>query len=278
VLSNFLNRYDIVLKNLGLPDYEIRVYMTLLKNGPMNYRTLAQESGVPTGRIYQVLSTLESKGFIEVDQEKTKFFKAADPKKALMRRLRQIEEDYFELEHKTRQALQVLQLEYSHKYEDVQGIVSQIRVGSDSFSNIVTDNLIRAEEEILVSSGELIDQLHMGETVKDLLSQGVSIRAIYYESQGEKYDASRDLSSSLAIPGIKTRMLESIPTKYFVVDAQSVLLFLAQHNKDACLQIQGKALCHVFRDSFTEAWEKAGTLSYNDKFNLHLNVQTTKHF
>ena len=105
--------------------------MTLLATSPINYRVLVRESGVPTGKIYQVLSTLESKGLIEVVQEKPKLFKPTEPKKALRRRLRQIEDTYLELEHKTRETLQDLQLEYNQKHDVIRGIVSEIHVGSD---------------------------------------------------------------------------------------------------------------------------------------------------
>jgi sugar-specific transcriptional regulator TrmB len=275
---NFLSRYDQVLRNLGLMDYEIKVYSTLLSNGPMNYRVLVQESGVPTGRIYQVLSTLESKGFIEVDQDKTKLFKATEPKKAFTRRLRQIEEDYLELENKTRQVLQELQMEYSQTYESIKGIVNEIRVGDNSFSSVVRENLLKAEEEILISPGELVNQLHIDDVIRVLLSRGVNIRALCSIGQGANAEASTGFSNTLATLGVKTRLQQFIPSKYFVVDSKSVLLFLAEPEKEACVQIQGKTLCRVLRDSFTDAWEKARILNYNSGFNPKLNAQTVKNF
>ena len=275
---NFLNRYELILKNLGLVDYEIKVYMTLLSNGPMNYRVLVQESGVPTGRIYQVLSTLESKGFIEVDQEKTKLFRAVEPKKAFARRLRQIDEDYLEFENKTRQAMQELQLEYSQKDEGIQGIVSEIRVGYDSSSVVVRGSLLKAEEEVLISSGELVNKLDLDETIGVLLSRGVSVLALCSNSQEANNDASSGVLSSLEALGVKTRILESISTKYFVVDSKNVLLFLAEPENEACVRIQGKALCHVLRDSFNAAWGNARISSSNHNLSPNLNVPIRKLF
>ncbi|HMK94205.1 MAG TPA: helix-turn-helix domain-containing protein, partial [Candidatus Limnocylindrales bacterium] len=99
---DFSSRYTSILQPLGLSDYEIKVFLTLIEIGPTNYRILVKESNVPTGKIYQVLSTLESKGFIEADQGKPKLFRAIEPKKAFRRRLRQMEDDYLDLERRIR--------------------------------------------------------------------------------------------------------------------------------------------------------------------------------
>jgi len=212
MLPDFLTRYDYVLRRLGLFDYEIKVYMTLLSSGPMNYRVLVQESGVPTGRIYQVLSTLESKGFIEVYNDKTKRFKAAEPKIAFRRRLRQIEDDYLELENKTKEALQELQIEYSQKHDAIQGIVNEIRVGDNSFARVIKESLLKAEDEALVSSGEYITQLHLEEVMRDLTSKGVRVRALYAHTRASKA-MSNGLPNTLLSLGINTRILESVTSK-----------------------------------------------------------------
>ncbi len=52
------------LKELGLNEYEVRAYLTLLKNGPLTAGELATLSKVPQPRIYDVIRTLMAKGFI----------------------------------------------------------------------------------------------------------------------------------------------------------------------------------------------------------------------
>ncbi len=52
------------LKELGLNEYEVRAYLTLLKNGPLTAGELATLSKVPQPRIYDVVRTLMAKGFI----------------------------------------------------------------------------------------------------------------------------------------------------------------------------------------------------------------------
>ncbi len=47
------------LKSIGLTDYEISIYLTLISKGPMDARELSESSGVPYSRIYNILTQLE---------------------------------------------------------------------------------------------------------------------------------------------------------------------------------------------------------------------------
>ena len=46
------------LRDLGLSEYEARVYRTLLDTGPTTAKELSRESEVPMGRIYDVLANI----------------------------------------------------------------------------------------------------------------------------------------------------------------------------------------------------------------------------
>ncbi len=49
--------------NIGLSDYAITAYLTLLKKNPVNGSQLSRASGIPRARIYDVLRILKQKGF-----------------------------------------------------------------------------------------------------------------------------------------------------------------------------------------------------------------------
>jgi sugar-specific transcriptional regulator TrmB len=272
---DFSSRYTSILKPLGLSDYEIRVFLTLIEIGPTNYRILVRESNVPTGKIYQVLSTLESKGFIEVVRGKPKLFRATEPKKAFSRRLRKMEEDYLDLELRIREGLQNLQFEYSQRYDNAQGTVTEIMVGSNSFERVIKENLPRAEDEVLISSIELISRLHLEELIKDLRLKGVSINATCPRLPATDNGISKDLIGKLEGLGVKIRVLESIPSKYLIVDNRSVSLFIDGYEDETCILIQSPALCQVLRESFMLKWETGRTLTQNDK-NHALNSKSQK--
>ncbi|MFX0073763.1 MAG: helix-turn-helix domain-containing protein, partial [Candidatus Hermodarchaeota archaeon] len=58
------------LRDIGLTDYEISIYLTLICKGPMDARELSEASGVPYSRIYNILTQLEKdKMWIHKEEE-----------------------------------------------------------------------------------------------------------------------------------------------------------------------------------------------------------------
>jgi HTH-type transcriptional regulator, sugar sensing transcriptional regulator len=63
------------LEKIGLTSYEIRTFSALLKAGELTASELSQKSGVPYSKIYEVLGSLEEKGWIGSDDSRpTKYF------------------------------------------------------------------------------------------------------------------------------------------------------------------------------------------------------------
>lgn len=74
------------LRDLGLSQYEARVYRSLLSTGPTTAKELSQASDVPMGRIYDVLNDLENADIIRSQNtSRPKKYVAVDPETALNR-------------------------------------------------------------------------------------------------------------------------------------------------------------------------------------------------
>ena len=52
------------LANIGLSDYAIHTYLSLLKAHPVNGSQLSRQSGIPRARIYDILRMLKRRGFV----------------------------------------------------------------------------------------------------------------------------------------------------------------------------------------------------------------------
>ena len=52
------------LDRLGLSDYAVHTYLSLLRHHPVNGSQLSKRSGIPRARIYDVLRTLKKKGMV----------------------------------------------------------------------------------------------------------------------------------------------------------------------------------------------------------------------
>lgn len=80
------------LKILNLNNYEIKAYLTLIHKGKSKASFISQDSGVPYGKIYDVLSSLENKGLVTIIPEDVKRY-VATPIKNLKELLKEKEKE-----------------------------------------------------------------------------------------------------------------------------------------------------------------------------------------
>jgi sugar-specific transcriptional regulator TrmB len=85
------------LKSIGLTDYEISLYLTLISKGPMDARELSDASGVPYSRIYNILTQLEKEKMwiLKEDSRPSRYF-AKSPDEALVIAKKQRSDDFNE--------------------------------------------------------------------------------------------------------------------------------------------------------------------------------------
>lgn len=103
------------LRELGLSEYEVKTYITLLKEGTITGNKLSRLSKVPQGKIYHTLHKLADKGFITILNSKPKFFKANDPSIAIKQHIKKQKQKLYELEHDLPKTLK--QLKRTRKQE-----------------------------------------------------------------------------------------------------------------------------------------------------------------
>jgi sugar-specific transcriptional regulator TrmB len=73
------------LSKFGLSPYEIKVYKTLLLNGPQTSTSIVSTAGVPQPRVYDLFNNLLTKGLIEISPGKKKIYRAVPPDIGLSR-------------------------------------------------------------------------------------------------------------------------------------------------------------------------------------------------
>jgi sugar-specific transcriptional regulator TrmB len=85
------------LKEAGLTDGEIKVYLALLEIGSSTTGPIVEKSGISRSIIYQILEKLMQKGLVsKIIKEKTNYFQATEPNKILEyidRREKEVEEN-----------------------------------------------------------------------------------------------------------------------------------------------------------------------------------------
>jgi sugar-specific transcriptional regulator TrmB len=75
----FLSR----LQELGLTEYEAKVYSALVQYGTLSAKDISTYSGVPQNRVYETIEVLKSKGLCDIIPGSPKSFEAFEPEIAI---------------------------------------------------------------------------------------------------------------------------------------------------------------------------------------------------
>jgi len=88
----------ISLSELGLNKYEERVYLTLIEEGISSAKNISDITGIPYGKVYEVMNNLSSKGFLVILPSKPMKFQAVSPKEAVLNAKKNMQEKLEKLE------------------------------------------------------------------------------------------------------------------------------------------------------------------------------------
>ena len=72
-----------ILQEIGLTDYEIKAYVSLLSNPGVQASEVSKGSDVPVSKIYEVLGNLERKGWVESQNTRPSKYFPKSPSTAL---------------------------------------------------------------------------------------------------------------------------------------------------------------------------------------------------
>ncbi len=145
-------------KHFRLNIYEVKIWAALLSRGIASAGELADISGVPRSRCYDVLESLEKKGFIIMKIGKPIKYIAVEPDAILERVKRNIQEEAEQLSmqyESIKETEEFKELELLHKtgikHVDISSISKSI-VGRTSINRHIKDMISKAKSNIVVVS------------------------------------------------------------------------------------------------------------------------------
>ena len=228
-------------EELGLTANESKVYEVLVQFGKLGASELSAKSGVPYGRIYALLESLISKGFVETIPEKTKKFATTSPSSFLkiidekQKSLDAIKNKVIELEkfYQKREAPPVVLAEGVRGFTE---IVRQMKE-SKKYSYTIKWNSDYKPEWI--------------ENTKNSIKRGIDLKTLVrYDTETKKNVDEWD-----KIVKIKPRAMDNEGFACSVIDDNEVLLGLIKSN--ITLLIRDKAFAKVMKKLFLAYYEKA---------------------
>lgn len=109
------------LLELGLNKYEAKVYLTLIGEGISTAKNISDITGIPYGKVYEIINTLAIKGFCNTLPSKPMKCQAISPKEAIKTAKKNTEEKYEKLEKHILKELEPMFAE-SKKFIEPKGI------------------------------------------------------------------------------------------------------------------------------------------------------------
>src|SRR3989344_4510532 len=201
-------------KKLGLNEYESRAYLSMLKLGSAEASAVSKSASIPRARVYDVLSRLEKKRFIEKKPAKPVAYIAVAPSKALAL-LKEQKRNHLEKHLNEIDAIaSILEKQLFQKENPVPGGEHAI--------------LLEGRANIYAKLGALLEN-----------SQESAVICSSDEGIARKKQGFASKFASLNRRGVKLKMKRSTNSRFAVIDRKNVLLFLHPENVE---EKQEKAL------------------------------------
>lgn len=234
-----------ILKSLGLTEYEARAYIGLVSVGPTGAGELSEISNVPYSRVYDVLSKLERKGWIEVQSGRPTRYRAKPPSEAL--RLVQIEQEQ-EFKDASETILKELEPIYEQKAEMKKPDIWIIR-GTRNLIGKIGEMFARARIEILITIPAPTKELAELRNFFPLL-EAKNLRLRMLTSKKEQFAKKLRLTPSLEI-----RYREPLFGGGIIVDSREVLLVLGSDREKLGIWSDEVGLTKFAKEYFEYLWE-----------------------
>ncbi len=262
------------LKAIGLNLYERKLWIALLSRGVSTAGELAEISGVPRSRAYDVLESLAEKGFVLLKPSKPMQYVAIEPKDAFERVKANIIEDAKRKAEridkiKSSQIGKELERIYKEGIELVnpEDMMSAIK-GRHIMHKHLSSMLKKARKSVKIvaphSSVKEIAKVHEARLSR-LSKKGVNVQIVTNASPGD--EELKRISSTFAVKTLKgVEDLEKLTSGFVLVDDSEALVD-ASHEKThpsqhSSIWINSKHIAkNILKPTFDSLWEMASDLS-----------------
>lgn len=145
-----------ILRDIGLTETEIKIYMSLLSLGSTSVGKIVEEIGIHRKNLYDALNKLISKGLVTyIKENKIKFFQAKNPENILS----YIEEQKTKIDEKRKEVLEILpelKLRFNSLTPEIE---SEIYRGEEGIKTILKECLNYKEILFIGATGDVENRL-----------------------------------------------------------------------------------------------------------------------
>ena len=268
-MENWLQLTETLNKQLDLTPYESRAYVSLIMHGPMSPSELAQKTGVPRPRTYDVLRSLMEKGLLMEQSGKPPIYSAVDPEQGIKNLLINIETKASRQLEEKKRAVQTLTTLLSRMYEKSKRIKMErskvwFTQRDTAFISIYSEAIRNCEKEMVVASTDLHPpEREILQAVKFALKNGKSVRVVRQITElWTKEDLERYEEVIKAGSQVRYLNVKEIPLRFVVFDGRDVILVFPSEAESIktqtieALWLRIPPLAKILREYFEELWKK----------------------
>jgi len=210
------------LEDLELTEYEMRGYVALLEHGAMTASRTSEHADVPYSKIYEVLGSLERKGWIETEHSRPSKYYPKSPTEAIATTKMRIEDTF---NTSQTQALRELQPLYEKKETHERPDIWIVR-GEYNILTKIRETMTRTKRELLIAS-PVLPELVVASLVPilaHLKEQGVSISIMTNKNVDNE-------SLKIMVDIAKVRVRDQMFGGGVISDSEEVVLLLGEEER-----------------------------------------------
>jgi sugar-specific transcriptional regulator TrmB len=237
------------LREIGLGTYEIEVYTALLESGQMTAVEISKKAQVPYSKVYAVLNSLKSKGWIKSVKGRPSKYYPTPPLEALTSEKNKLEEQYKKWE---RQVASELQLLYE-KRELVEHPEILILHGQQRVIVKLEEIFGKARKEIMIALPQFIK--NSVTTAPTFLENLQKTRANVKVMVAGNLESWNGLDVFVSAGELRAR--DQMFGGGIIVDEKEAMLFLGEEKPSLVIWSNHVGLVKFARDYFQYLWESS---------------------
>jgi HTH-type transcriptional regulator, sugar sensing transcriptional regulator len=243
------------LRDAGLTDGEIKVYVGLLELGSSTAGPIVRKSGVAKSIVYQILEKLIQKGLVSyIVKEKTKYFEAGQPNKLLD----YIDERDREL-HENRTEVESLIPQLFAKIHGKGGSTAKIFEGFKGMISVHehTYDILKKGDEFFYFGipSEQPEHFHLYWQRDHLrrVKAGIKVRMLFHPDTPKEVLINRN-----SYKGCDSRYMPvAIDTPAWFMGYKDVAVLSIPSSKPITIEIQNEEIARSFKSFFESYWKKS---------------------
>lgn len=238
------------LSKYGLSTYESAAYTMLVRSGLSTAHEISGISGVPDGKIYPILRSLERKGFVKLYAGTPKRFVAIDPKIAIEESVRKKQEEMLRIKDHAQHIIKELGAMSAKKESEPLDSVHIIE-GYKNYLNLSVELHKKAKKHWYSISRIPLYQPHL-ESYTSCVKRKVDVRILTALTPDNEKNLIHWKKT-----GARLRITGFLPTRFSVIDDTDVVIRISGEKRYLALWIQNPSLAASMKRYFEILWQEA---------------------